>query len=1340
MKRKKTKRSRISTIIVSMIGLFLVVMLLVVVAVFVLNSSWFSSFAEAKLSEYFGQEVSIDSIAVDFGPTIRIRMENAVVANPAWASAPYFATLETLEFGIDGFELLSGHLVLSDVQLDKPVVHLERTIQGTANWALDKKGETVPNDQQVSENQSNDDGALNLPRIESFLIEEGRLTYLDPTRNTSLELLLKSRDPEAPMDSGEILVDGEGYLMGEPITVDLSAGLSPVLAESDRNIYPLELQLNSAETTLTIEGTVDAPISPEFVDLQVRLEGQNLSRWNEAFSMELPALPMYQLSGRLSLVENVWSLDPIHARVLNSDLTGTLWLTPNANPPLVEGVLSSERLDLEQLQEFMPEKDDSKPVTVQLAELLGLIANASVQANIQYHADLIETQEIPINDVEIAMKLENNVVSFEPLAGTVDRTQFHVESNISADEELTGGRMQFRVETAQSPENAKGTETGRVLKTTTLPTFPGNLVAELTLKVTTHRVPGNANDSVQAEGENSVNHIDLKSAIIENLHVTYTELSSNTKIVAGLNEDLSDGDMVIEGKGEFRDEPIELSLTIPELDSLKNLSTDESARRLAFDLKLAAATASVVASIVPSWPPTEMDLRFIVESDIPATTAALFEVELPALGNLAMSGSLSRRNHMWKITEFKSHVGESNMYGMAIINTADNLRFEAVLKSNMLDMASLIPTKSTANNPSESKPSKIPLLESNSSENMSVEYSSPPWLTSLDGKVRVSVQHLVLPGVTLDDVSIKATVNEGLLLITPLSIALGGGTINTKVNLDLKAPLLAGNLLTEIQHVDLGQALTAFGNEPSALGIVAGRIALKLPNITQRTKKSSSVDTILDRLRIEEFSLQYDDPDLQAKTNLRLTADSFESEMRIEGNVEYEGIPVDVSLTTGSLRQGIEDYRALPVDATLHIRETTIDIDSHIRALFPLESLTTSLRLAGPDLFRLGEAINTPLPHLPPYDLQAKLERKQLDDGQQIFIFKNLKGTIGDSDVNGKLRVTTGGDRPMIFTRLQSRKLDFDDLAGLTGASPDPKETASATQKQQTKQFEHRDALLPDKPIDFTKLQDIDADVEYRASSVQAPNFPLDDILLKMDLQEGHLRMNRLDFGVANGTVAMQLEVNARTLPVKAKLISDFDQVNLSKLLASFEVADNTFGNIGGRATLWMQGESLADWFGSADGGLYLTMTGGKVDALLVELAGLDFTESAVAFLGTDTGVPIDCAYTDFQARSGIVTIHPFLFDTQDTKFQGHGKIDLRQEKMNLTVNPYPKDFTFLSSRGPLHVTGTFSNPSFSVDPSFPFPEFGTADDSARCSGTIEALRKARKNSMDERKIKFDPA
>jgi len=1338
MSKKHTTYSRARIIMISIAVMFLVLFIGGAIGLSMLNPRWVANIAESKMTEMVGQEVTIDSIDFDLGTVIRLRVENAAVANPSWASNPYLASVDVLDVGIDVSELLGGDLVITDVQMVDPVIQLEKSSQGQANWIFKKEPTSSGNNQESASQGVDDDGAMNLPRIESLSVDDGLLTYIDVNQDASLKLSFESSSQKPLTDKVRMVANGGGQLMGKPLKISLSAGQTPMPTENDTNAYPVELQLSSAETTLRIEGTVDAPISPETVNLQLTLNGKNLSRWNEAFDTQLPALPMYQVAGHVGLKDGVWSIDELKSTVADSDLTGTLRVIPDADPLRVEGDLASDRLDIAQLQEFMPEQQDSEPMSQQVVNHLAFLANASLQTQFKYRADLINIQEVAIKDAEVVMSLENNALTVDALSGTIDERLIKIDGLISASPDLTDGRMQVQLQTIHVSDTVKVPKTDRASSPTAFSAIPGDLVVGVTLNVATDRVPANEHQGANAEKtQGPVDRIQLDSVSVEEFHVTYTDTPSSTKLLARLKEDKSKEAIVIEADGKYKETPLEFYLTIPELTSLMKLRADESFQRLSFDLNLANAMASVTAFIKPSWPLNEMDLRFQVSSDAPASIAALFGIELPTLGKLAMRGLLRKQNNQWNLNKFVSHVGKSNLNAVAMIDGGDELRMKATLTSSMLDVAALIPTAGTTNKSTQSKSSNGPSVKTDSSERMSNESSSPHWLTNLNGQVSVDVQRLVLPGVTLKDVSAKATVDEGLLRVAPLSIVLGGGTINTRVNLNFKNSALVGNLRTEIQRVDLGQAQSAFGKEPSALGVVGGRIALTLPDSTQSPRNTSTADALFGRLQIEEVSLKYDDPDLQAKSDLRLTANSFESAISIEGKVEYQGIPVDVSLTSGSIRQAIQDYRSLPVDATLQIKKTTVDIESLVGRLFPFESLTTSLRLAGPDLFRLGESINIPLPHLPPYDLHANLERKQLKDGKQIFMFKNLDGTIGDSDVAGKLRVTTGGERPMIFTRLHSSKLDLDDLAGLTGAPPDPEETASSKQKAQAEKFEDRERLLPEKPIDFTQLQKVDADVDYRAKNVQAPDLPLDDFVLVMTLQNGHMQMNRLDFGVAKGTAAMELEVNARQVPVEAKLKADFDEVNLSMLLASSEMAEDSFGNIGGKGTLWMRGTSLANWFASVDGGLYLTMTGGKMDALLVELAGLDFMESATVFLGTDTGVPIDCAYTDLQARSGIVTIQPFLFDTSDTKFKGHGEIDLRQEKMDLTVNPYPKDFTLLSSRGPLRVAGTFKNPSFSVEPSFPSPEFGTADDSARCKGMIEALRKARKSNMEERIREF---
>ena len=53
------------------------------------------------------------------------------------------------------------------------------------------------------------------------------------------------------------------------------------------------------------------------------------------------------------------------------------------------------------------------------------------------------------------------------------------------------------------------------------------------------------------------------------------------------------------------------------------------------------------------------------------------------------------------------------------------------------------------------------------------------------------------------------------------------------------------------------------------------------------------------------------------------------------------------------------------------------------------------------------------------------------------------------------------------------------------------------------------------------------------------------------------------------------------------------------------------------------------------------------------------------------------------------------VFDTSDTVMFGEGSMNLDGEKLALEVRPEPKDVSPLSLRGPLHIGGTFKDPSF---------------------------------------------
>jgi uncharacterized protein involved in outer membrane biogenesis len=54
--------------------------------------------------------------------------------------------------------------------------------------------------------------------------------------------------------------------------------------------------------------------------------------------------------------------------------------------------------------------------------------------------------------------------------------------------------------------------------------------------------------------------------------------------------------------------------------------------------------------------------------------------------------------------------------------------------------------------------------------------------------------------------------------------------------------------------------------------------------------------------------------------------------------------------------------------------------------------------------------------------------------------------------------------------------------------------------------------------------------------------------------------------------------------------------------------------------------------------------------------------------------------------------------DTDDTVIGGTGSVSLRDETLDLTLTPLPKDFSILALRGPLRVTGSFADPKIGLE------------------------------------------
>ena len=502
-----------------------------------------------------------------------------------------------------------------------------------------------------------------------------------------------------------------------------------------------------------------------------------------------------------------------------------------------------------------------------------------------------------------------------------------------------------------------------------------------------------------------------------------------------------------------------------------------------------------------------------------------------------------------------------------------------------------------------------------------------------------------------------------------------------------------GAVRSRIKRLDLGKVLQPFVETNHPFGVLSGDLNLVATGVDHTQAAPDIAMPFLGRLAIKKSRLAYRDQarHIDVEASIEMTnLDNQSQAVRIDAQGTYQQEPFTLRFQGDPLLNLRDTDKPYALDASITVAQTEAHAKGRVFNPLTLPRVDMHLTMAGPNPKRLSPLLGLPLPPLPPYKL-----RGQLVNQEQMWTLSNFTGQVGDSELSGDMRIKLGGERPFAQAELDSRRLDFDDLAPLIGKAPEAEggETASAEQKREQVEEDASPTVLPKKPINFDNLRRLDAAIKLRSQHIKTV-LPLDNLTTEITIEAGRLTLKPLDFGVASGKVRSRIELDTRTQPPKANIDVEIRHVSLKDIVAHFDIADESAGIIGGQAKMWLQGDSVADMLASADGGLLLLMTGGHFDDLLVELAGLDFGETLAALFGDqEEKFAINCAFADIHAKQGVAQLKTFVVDTDDTLFLGDGAIDFTQEGMDLIIDPKPKDLSLFSARAPLHIQGTFAEP-----------------------------------------------
>lgn len=403
---------------------------------------------------------------------------------------------------------------------------------------------------------------------------------------------------------------------------------------------------------------------------------------------------------------------------------------------------------------------------------------------------------------------------------------------------------------------------------------------------------------------------------------------------------------------------------------------------------------------------------------------------------------------------------------------------------------------------------------------------------------------------------------------------------------------------------------------------------------------------------------------------------------------------------TGSVLQ-LSETKAnpFPVEIRATAGRTSLQAKGSIGNLGALDGLDASFDLKGQTLADLYNLLGVVLPDTRPYAVRGRLAKQGA-----VWKVAAIQGRLGQSDISGNLAYDRSGSLPLLSGSVASKALDFEDLGPLVGVPADASgkttktvaKTGSSTAK---KQVQAAGKTLPTAKLDLERLKTMNADVHYKVTEVKnAKGLPLDRIDAQILLKQGVLQLDPLDLGVAGGrmTGMLRIDANAKPAVVQAKL--DARLLQLNQLFPRIPRTEGSLGKLNGRIDLTGRGNAIAQVLGTSSGSMALLMGKGEISNILLEFMGLDGGEIIKFLASGDRNVRLRCAAAAFDVKQGLMSSRAIVLDTSDTLINGKGRISLANETLDLVLYPQPKDYSILSLRSPLKITGTFRQPSVSAD------------------------------------------
>ncbi len=424
-------------------------------------------------------------------------------------------------------------------------------------------------------------------------------------------------------------------------------------------------------------------------------------------------------------------------------------------------------------------------------------------------------------------------------------------------------------------------------------------------------------------------------------------------------------------------------------------------------------------------------------------------------------------------------------------------------------------------------------------------------------------------------------------------------------------------------------------------------------------------------------------------------------DLKMKGS--FNGRALEIEGTAGPLKGLFSPEKPWPLNLTARVEGTTVGMEGTLGQPLKGKGINLAVRAEGASLRKAAEFAGLDsIPEMGAFKVSARVS----DPAEKVTV-SNLKAQVGESDVSGSAELNLSGPRPRVAADLSSSKLDLRPLF------PKKEKKAPETKPSPKRAAAGKERVFPAGPLPLEGLKALDGDVKLQVGQVLGLPVSIGRFNTQVVLDNGNLSAKPfqciLSGGNINGVFTLRTQERLPSFLCNLKI----GQLEVASLLKDLETKGVLEGKLDGEIELNGKGRSIAEWMAGLNGRTLLVMGKGRLQDKYLDILGTDLARSILRLISPfqkgDDFTPLNCLVNGFEVKEGLAVCTALVLDTPQMSLAGAGDVDLKTEKLNLSIHPSPKSGVgvggaekFSLSLGeltkPFKLGGTLAHPSLVID------------------------------------------